>query len=138
MGRVVRVPAHDGPAVCSNFIQLLRPDPSLADASFLFWQLWVWHSSGRTIPLQTSSTNIRNLKSREYLQEEVVMPPLDEQRILASIEAEFSRLDALETSLLSTLRKTGMDIDIDTARIQKRGGLRLALLRDAFAGELDR
>ncbi len=108
VGRVVRVPAHDGSAVCSNFVQLLRADPSKAEPSFLFWQLWYWHAVGRTVPLQTSSTNIRNLKTKDYLAEQAILPSLHEQRrIVATIEEQLSRLEAAEASLRSGLIRVG-------------------------------
>lgn len=95
VGRIGLVKLVEGDTVCANFMQLLRPDSSLIDANFLAWQL-VWrHSSGETAALQTATTNIRNLRTKDYLASQVVIPSVSEQRRVGeAIEAAFSKLDA--------------------------------------------
>jgi type I restriction enzyme S subunit len=106
VGRVVRVPPHKGTLIPTNFVQLLRPSLDVVDDRYLFWLLWSWHDNGRSIPFQTATTNIRNLKTRDYLSQLAPVPQLPEQkRIVAAIEEQFSRLDAAEVALWSAERR---------------------------------
>ena len=94
VGRVVRVPPHAETLIPTNFVQLLRPNLDAIDDRYLFWLLWSWHNDGRSIPFQTATTNIRNLKTRDYLSQLAPVPPSEEQhRIVAAIEEHFSHLD---------------------------------------------
>lgn len=94
-------------AVPTNFVQLLRPNRRVVDASFLAWTLHWWHMSGVAEAHQRATTNIRNLQTKSYLAEPFVVPPLPEQRrIVAAIEEHFSRLDAAEESLSNATRRT--------------------------------
>jgi hypothetical protein len=80
VGRVVRCQEPSAPAVMSNFVQVLRPDPVAAEPSFLFWTLWSWHRRGISAEYQTATTNIRNLRTRDYLGLRVDLPQRDAQR----------------------------------------------------------
>ena len=96
VGRVGLVRTLDeSPSVCSNFMQLMRPDRSQVLARYLHLFLNFTHDRGDTIRLQTATTNIRNIKASEYLKSLVVLPPLEEQRsIVDLLEDHLSRLDA--------------------------------------------
>lgn len=81
--------------VCSNFMQLMRPDSSKVLPKYLFYFLDGFHSNGGTIPMQTATTNIRNIKTPQYMDIEVPVPPIDEQhKIVELLEDHLSRLDA--------------------------------------------
>jgi len=73
-----------GPAVPSNFVQLLRPNPARVDPDFLFWLLWSWHARGLPTEYQTATTNIHNLRTKDYLGLTIEVPDLSVQRRLAS------------------------------------------------------
>jgi type I restriction enzyme S subunit len=98
-------------------MQLMRPDARLVDSRYLEHYLRFFHLSGGTESLQTATTNIRNLKTKDYLETPVTLPPRAEQeRIVAAIEERLSRLDtamaclnradAAAGVLLSTARAT--------------------------------
>ncbi len=105
VGRVGLVDRLLGPSVCSNFMQLMRLRTDLVEPRFLHLYLNHLHSVGGTVPLQTASTNIRNISSIDYFAVAVPMPKLSEQRRIVDIlEDHLSRLDAA-TASLTTARK---------------------------------
>jgi type I restriction enzyme, S subunit len=100
VGRVVRMRPANSPVVPTNFVQLLRPDARLIEPGFLFWWLWKSHVDGTAAQFQRATTNIRNLRTKDYLARAVPLPPLNEQRrIVAAVEEHLSRLDAADASL---------------------------------------
>jgi restriction endonuclease S subunit len=81
--------------VCSNFMQLMRPDSTKVLPKYLFYFLDGFHSNGGTIPMQTATTNIRNIKTPQYMDIDVPLPSIDEQhKIVELLEDHLSRLDA--------------------------------------------
>lgn len=106
VGRVGLVTAVPEPAICSNFMQLLRPCTAKVEPRYLHLYLNHFHAGGGTLSFQTSSTNIRNIKASDYVSITFPLPPLDEQRrIVDLLEDHFSRLDAAENYLTSGLRR---------------------------------
>jgi type I restriction enzyme S subunit len=84
-GRVVQVPIGvEENATCSNFLQLVRADPSKCDSGFLFWELWSRHKSGGAFEFQRG-TNIRNLDLNQYFAQTLNLPPLAEQNRIVEI-----------------------------------------------------
>jgi type I restriction enzyme S subunit len=123
VGRVGLVKHLDGLSVCSNFMQLMRPDTTRVDPNFLHYALNALHLSGGTAGMQTASTNIRNIKASEYLLTPLAMPTLDSQRKLA---------DRIADDLESSDR-----ISSAARHAQKRiATLRRSLLSAAFSGHL--
>lgn len=123
VGRVALFDYHTGPAICTNFMQLMRPKHSLIRSKFLFWQLHLWHIQGRTAKLQKGSSNIRNLQTKQYLAEVVSYPDLTRQdQIIAVIEECFSHIDAARVTLERCLQRCNI--------------LRRAVLASAFSGRL--
>jgi len=123
VGRVGYVSSVDRPTVCSNFMQLMRPDSEKVCPVFLHLFLTFIHSNGETIPMQTSTTNIRNIKTPQYMAHLVPCPQLDEQEsIIQILDEQLSRLD-------SSLAIAGL--------IEKKASaMRRSLLHAAFTGEL--
>jgi len=81
-------------------MQMMRPNRNVVTPEFLMWQLVNAHLTGVTALLQTATTNIRNLKMKDYWEVRLCFPPLAEQgRIVAAIEEAFSKLDAGEAGL---------------------------------------
>jgi type I restriction enzyme, S subunit len=100
VGRVGLVPRLSEESVCSNFMQLMRPRADVADPRFLHLYLNHLHAMGATIPLQTASTNIRNIKLSNYAKLAVPVPEISEQRqIVAILEEHLSDLDDAASSL---------------------------------------
>lgn len=125
VGRVGKIIRTEHPTVCSNFMQLMRPDLKTIRPSFLHHFLVFFHSDGKTIPLQTATTNIRNIKTKDYLKTPIPVPSLDEQDgIIQFLEEQLSHLD-------STLAVAN---EVE----RKANALRRSLLHAAFTGELTR
>jgi type I restriction enzyme S subunit len=96
VGRVGLVKVLSGLSVCSNFMQLMRPRKKEVLPVYLHYFLNHFHVAGYTEDLQNNSTNIRNLKTTEYMEVEVPLPPLDEQkRIVELLDAATARVTEL-------------------------------------------
>ena len=109
--------------VCSNFMQLMRPDISKVLPKYLFYFLDGFHSNGGTIPMQTATTNIRNIKTPQYMDIDVPVPCIDEQlEIVGLLEDHLSRLDVAL-------------FDVKQAKV-KAVQFRRSLLQAAFMGNL--
>ena len=123
VGRVGYVLSIDKPMVCSNFMQLMRPDAKKVLPTYLHFFLTFLHSNGETIPMQTSTTNIRNIKTPEYMAVVVPVPSLPEQvKIVEILEVQLSRLDASLASVRGVREKSAK--------------FRRSLLHAAFTGML--
>ena len=106
VGRVVRMRPTFQPVVPTNFVQLLRPNDEVVESGFLHWWLWFSHLNGAAAEFQRATTNIRNLRTQDYLDRLAPLPPLNEQRrIVAAIEEQLSRLDAADVSLAQATRR---------------------------------
>jgi type I restriction enzyme, S subunit len=123
VGRVGLMSRPCEPSVCSNFMQLMRPRRELIHPRYLHLYLNALHSSGRTEVLQRASTNIRNIKSSDYLRLLVTVPELSTQ--LGLIEKH-------ESILGSASR---LEEGVSLAR-SRASALRRALLHAAFTGRL--
>lgn len=123
VGRVGMPQLVEPGSVCSNFMQLLRPAPGAVDSRYLFWFLHCFYLRGGTESMQTASTNIRNLKMREYLAMPVPLPSFTEQRRIAT---------NLDETLHATVR-IGQEL---SAAGRRSAALRRSLLDAAFAGRL--
>lgn len=123
VGRVGLVGSIDHETICSNFMLLMRPNRELVNPRYLWLFLTYLHLTGQTIPLQSSSTNIRNINTTDYLNSHVPLPSLEEQKNL--VEFLESNLTQLDKAL----------IDIEGG-LDKTVFLRRALLRSAFSGKL--
>jgi type I restriction enzyme S subunit len=86
VGRVVYVESDIPPRfVCSNFIQLLTPIVEKVLPRFLFLQMWMWHFENRTLEFQAQTTGIRNLRTPDYLEQSVALPPVSVQKRIVEI-----------------------------------------------------
>ncbi len=110
VGRVGLVRHLKGKSICSNFMQLMRPNQAVVLPRYLHLYLNHVHDTGGTSALQTASTNIRNIKASDYLKLPVVVPPMDEQqRIVDLLEGHLSRLAAADVMLAnSAARQAGL------------------------------
>jgi type I restriction enzyme S subunit len=68
-----------------NFLRLLRPNSGVINGRYLYYSLDYRYRRGDTVAVQTNSTNIRNLQYSSYLNLDVEVPPLPEQRKIASV-----------------------------------------------------
>jgi type I restriction enzyme, S subunit len=97
VGRVALF-AGAGEFAFSNFMQRLRPSSDVCDSKFLLYELTRFHSVGGTEELQQATTGIRNLQYRDYLARVIALPPLAEQRKIATIISSVDdSIDATQT-----------------------------------------
>ncbi len=107
VGRVALISALSQDVICSNFMLLMRPNHSLVLSKYLHHFLTYLHVTGQTIPLQSSSTNIRNISTPDYMQVQVPVPSLDEQKqIVETLDDHLSRLDKALAEVSSAAKKT--------------------------------
>ena len=106
VGRVVYVTGEiPNKFVCSNFVQLVRPNSKIVEPLLLFHIMWQWHAINRTLEFQAQTTGIRNLRTPDYLEQEINLPPLPEQkRIVDLISSVDSYIDVLQQQLESAKR----------------------------------
>jgi type I restriction enzyme S subunit len=71
-------------STASNFVQVLRADPSKVDAEYLGWALFELQRTGIVERVQQQSTQMRNLNWRDYQRLVLPWPKVDEQRRIAS------------------------------------------------------
>jgi type I restriction enzyme S subunit len=123
VGRVGWVPDLAGDSVPANFIQLLRVNPRAASARYVFYWLMRLHALGVAERYQRATTNIRNLKTQDYLREEIPVPEVETQERLASrLDEVFLAADRLETEIRRAL--------------DEEARLRRSILANAFRGGL--
>ena len=68
-----------------NFLRQLRPKASEINSRYLYYYLDYDYKRGGTKPLQTNTTNIRNLQYSSYLNQNIPVKPLSEQRKIATV-----------------------------------------------------
>ncbi|MGH3901847.1 MAG: restriction endonuclease subunit S [Pseudonocardiaceae bacterium] len=123
VGRVGLVTALDGPAICSNFMQLMRPRANRVLPRFLHLYLHAFYMRGGTEPMQKASTNIRNLKASEYVELRVPIPDLvTQRRVVDEVELLFEGIARIEPEA--------------TTAVSRAASLRRSLLEAAFTGSL--
>lgn len=126
VGRVVRVPHLSQPAVGANFLNLLRADRNKVDPDYLFWVLWTAHRRGDGFEYQQASTNIRNLKTKDYLARPIDLPDRATQEraavalnglhgSLAATQEQLQRSRSLRRGVLAALlsREIAVDAAVD-------------------------
>ena len=86
---------HQQPAVCSNFVSRLRPTEDF-DSFFLTYIHSALYSARVNVRSIKQSIGIQNLDKARYLNEDIALPPLPEQRAIAAfLDRETARIDAL-------------------------------------------
>jgi type I restriction enzyme, S subunit len=126
VGRVVYVTREiPNKFVCSNFVQLIRPNSKIVEPLFLFHIMWRWHAINRTLEFQAQTTGIRNLRTPDYLEQEINLPTLPEQKrivdLISSIDAyiealqhQFERAKRSRNAVLHELLTAGGDEWVET------------------------
>ena len=85
----------------SNFTARVRiNDKSELYERFLYFYLRFVYVTGETEKYQKNSTNIRNLQTKEYLNIQLPIPPLEEQQeIVTLLDAAFAKIDRAKINL---------------------------------------
>ena len=94
VGRVVRFNLDLGKTTCSNFIQKLSPSQKYCSSflCYLFSSMYTKKVNGL---FYNQTTGIQNLKIKEYLNQTVFLPPLDEQTAIANyLDTITAKIDA--------------------------------------------
>ncbi len=108
--------------VCTNFLRLLRPLYFL-NPKWINTYLSFFYITGKTIPYQGGSNNLRNLKYKLFQTIKIPLAPLPEQdRVMDKIEELFTNLDAG----VESLKKVQAQVK----------WYRQAVLKHAFEGKL--
>ena len=89
--------------LCNNFTQAMRVNQKIVCPRYVFYFMWYLHHSGKTDLLQNKTTGIRNLQVKSYLNEEIPLPPLEEQRRIAAMLDKVSDLIAKRQAQLDKL-----------------------------------
>lgn len=94
---------EDDTYLCNNFTQAMRVDQEVGYPRYVFYFMWYLHYSGKTDLLQNKTTGIRNLQVKSYLNEEIPLPSLEEQRRIADLLDKVSDLIAKRQAQLDKL-----------------------------------
>ena len=94
---------EDDTYLCNNFTQAMRVNQKVGCSRYVFYFMWYLHYSGKTDLLQNKTTGIRNLQVNSYLDEEIPLPPLEEQRRIAALLDKVSDLIAKRRAQLDKL-----------------------------------
>lgn len=89
--------------LCNNFTQAMRVNQKVGCPRYVFYFMWYLHHSGKTDLLQNKTTGIRNLQVKSYLNEEIQLPSLEEQRRIAALLDKTSDLIAKRRAQLDKL-----------------------------------
>lgn len=105
VGRVVYCDKaiEDGIYLCNNFTHAMRVKREVGCSRYVFYFMWYLHYSGKTDLLQNKTTGIRNLQVKSYLDEEIPLPPLEEQHRIADLLDKVSDLIAKRRAQLDKL-----------------------------------
>jgi len=83
-----------------NFVRRLKLNNNSIDNEYFLLALQALYSFGETEPIQTNTTNLRNLNFNDYLDLEIPIPELAEQKqIVSKIKECFNYLDKAEEKL---------------------------------------
>lgn len=95
VGRVVRFDLNET-ALCSNFLELLRPNQDLVQRSYLSYLLYsLWNRRIVTASIK-QTTGLQNLDISDYFDNKVELPTLIEQRnIVEYLDTEIAFIDHL-------------------------------------------
>ncbi len=117
VGRVVLITQNtfnrlsELPIVCTNFLRLIRPVAQI-NSSYFCSYLEYFYYSGEVVKYQGGSSNLRNLKYKEYETIQIPLPPLAEQeRIVDKLDILFEQHELIKQALdripqlLKTFRK---------------------------------
>lgn len=125
VGRVVLFD-HDVDALCSNFLQRLRPADNV-NPEFLLLMLRRVHASGEVRKYIKQTTGIQNLDLHSYMNHEIPMPSsLEQERAVLDVKPVFREIDAVaarlkqEIALLQEFR-TSLVADVVTGQVDVRG-----------------
>ena len=106
VGRVALFRGDDvRPHVFGNFIARLRVNRDICVPEFPFYLLHRMHEQGVSVRYQKQTTGIRNLELRRYLDLEIELPPIEEQRRIVDILDRAASIRRLRRQAQETARQ---------------------------------
>lgn len=105
VGRPILFNIEDGEYSFSNFTSTLRiKDLLQVSAEYLQQYLYFRWLNGDTRNLQSHTTGIHNLDFKAYLNFDIILPPLEEQkRIVKILDEKFAQLETIKTNAQTNL-----------------------------------
>ena len=123
VGRVALI-GRMGPVYCNNFCQQLRVDHDRLSPHYTLRALWHRYMRGVTARLEHQTTGIRNLDYDGYLSFPIPLPPLPEQRAIAStldsVDVAIERAREERCDLLSLQASTSEALLTGRVRVDQR------------------
>ena len=106
VGRPILFNIEDGEYSFSNFTSTLRiKDVSQVSAEYLQQYLYFLWLNGDTRNLQSHTTGIHNLDFKAYLNFDIILPPLEEQkRIVKILDEKFAQLETIKANAQTNLQ----------------------------------
>lgn len=106
VGRPILFNIEDGEYSFSNFTSTLRiNDVSQVSAEYLQQYLYFRWLNGDTRNLQSHTTGIHNLDFKAYLNFDIILPPLEEQkRIVKILDEKFAQLETIKANAQTNLQ----------------------------------
>jgi type I restriction enzyme S subunit len=151
VGKVALVSSKPRTATLGAFIALIRPRDGI-NSKFLYHQLAWGKTQSRIRETASTTTNISNVSTTKLAELDLRIPALDEQdRVVAEIEKQFSRLDEALVGLKRTHTKldryrasvlaaacNGSLVGIDASRWPRRTlGEVATTIRNGYSGKPD-
>lgn len=101
VGRPVIFKVKEGEYSFSNFTSTLRVvDKDIVYPDFLYYQLKFYYFDGRTLKMQTKTTGLRNLQLNAYLNQRILLPPLQtQQQIVEELDSLASIIEKQKKQL---------------------------------------
>jgi len=100
----------------NNFCQRFRVINSECFPKYLFWYLYFFHLSGQTLSYQTQTIGIRNLEYKNYIQQLIPLPLLNEQKRISAILDK--KMDAVNKALEAAKAQIEVAIKLQYSYIQ--------------------
>jgi len=113
VGRALEFINPDGKTYTyGNFVRRLKLNSDLLTQEYLSLALKALYIFGETEPIQTNTTNLRNLNFKDYINLEIPVPTIQEQKqIVSKIKECFTLLDKSEAKLKNAETKSKIFLD---------------------------
>ncbi|OWP82552.1 hypothetical protein BWK63_00025 [Flavobacterium covae] len=108
VGRVAKFVLNEA-ALCSNFLDLLRPNNKIVNTDYLTYILYYLWKNRTVVKSIKQTTGIQNLDIEDYLNNKANLPSLEQQnKIVHYLDREIAKIDALiekKTKLIALLEE---------------------------------
>lgn len=99
------------PITCASFARFIRIEPSKAHPEFIFWYLQYLYVSGHISQYHTQHTGVARFQYTDFAENfELILPPLETQRKIASILSAYDDLIENNTRRIKVLEEMAQAI----------------------------